>query len=168
MKEKMKWVFEGRFRTMADPTGLGKYKNCPLIYQYDCSSSDSVEILNWHRCCVWWLRFHFLFWQRVCRIASHDLFPSSILKQPTIWFSFAMYHDTLKWYLNYACWVQFYKDLNALLQQSQDFGYTIAEILQQAWLSCTCVWLWFTCECKRYHTGTFSEPGYCLNCGLMH
>lgn len=36
----MEQVFKGSFKTVSDPTGLGKHKDGPLIYQY-------VAARNW-------------------------------------------------------------------------------------------------------------------------
>lgn len=89
---------------MSDPTGLGKHQDGSLIYQY-------VAARNWWK-----------YWPGIDAVFDDSDFTScfdnresaesrhmTFLKQPTIWFSLAVYHDTLKWYLYHACWVQFYK-----------------------------------------------------------
>lgn len=89
---------------MSDPTGLGKHQDGSLIYQY-------VAARNWWK-----------YWPSIDAVFDDSDFTScfdnresaesrhmTFLKQPTIWFSLAVYHDTLKWYLYHACWVQFYK-----------------------------------------------------------
>lgn len=155
---------------MSDPIGLGTYKDCLLIYQYVAATNrwkywpgiDAVLDDSDFTSC---------FDKRVCRISSHDLFPSSILKQPTIWFSFchvvittpwsdiSIMHVEFRFMKVWILWFNKVKILIILLQRfcsKHDFHVLVYDYDSPV------------IKCKRYHTGTFSEPGYCLNRVLIY